>query len=501
MLSRERRRFADYLSRRRGLFALCALLCCVCYAHNAFSLNVRVDCEGFINEPGTLQGWMYIGRFGQAVLKPLLGNLRYNPYYSGLLFIAFFSFGAFLWCYLFHSADDSGGGREWIFAALYVTAHTWLYMFYFQMMAAEVALGILLVPVSLRAVCRVCEEGDWKLLFFLLAVALMVLAISTYQAITAMYITGAAACLLLRLRKNPQTSFARFVREGFAFVAPFAAALLVYRLIDKLVRQGNAGYLTQMIRWGVWKPGECLRAVLEYMGETIAGSEVYLPSFGVGLVALTAALAVSRQKGAPVWIAALVTVLSPFFMALLLGDRMMERMQFSLPLASAFLLYYASGSFGERFRGVLRLAVTLAAAVLCVASCARGMRLLYTDDVRYQQDLAMSERIYQDIEDACGGEDYDCTVFLGRWDAPLNEACHRSNVFGASLFGWDYSPIDQAQNSDRSWGFIQATLGLGGEKAKRAQQERAKALAEGMPAYPEDGYIRRAEGMVIVRLS
>ena len=92
-------------------------------------------------------------------------------------------------------------------------------------------------------------------------------------------------------------------------------------------------------------------------------------------------------------------------------------------------------------------------------------------------------------------------MFLGRWDAPLNEACHRSNVFGASLFGWDYSPIDQAQNSDRSWGFIQATLGLGGEKAKRAQQERAKALAEGMPAYPEDGYIRRAEGMVIVRLS
>ena len=92
MLSRERRRFADYLSRRRGLFALCALLCCVCYAHNAFSLNVRVDCEGFINEPGTLQGWMYIGRFGQAVLKPLLGNLRYNPYYSGLLFIAFFGY-------------------------------------------------------------------------------------------------------------------------------------------------------------------------------------------------------------------------------------------------------------------------------------------------------------------------------------------------------------------------------------------------------------------------
>lgn len=502
ILRRERKGIADYFSGRRWLLFLSMALCCICYIHNAFSLNIRVDCEGFINEPGTLQGWMSIGRFGQAVLKPLISNLNYNPYYSGLLFIAAFGLGAILWCYLFHAVYPQSR-YEWIFSAVYVTSHIWLYMFYFQMMAAEVALGILLVPISLRIVCMANKTKDLtvKTVLSVAAVALLVLAISTYQAIAVMYITGAAACLLLELYANREYSFSLFLRKGISFVISFAVSLLVYCLIERCVRQGNASYLARMIHWGVWTPGECIEAVLEYIGTAIKGDDVYLPTFGVGLATLLAALISKRMKSASVMIAAFVIALSPFLLALLLGNRMLERMQFALPLASAFMLYYAAESFGACCRRVPRSAVALLAVWLSVASCARGMRLLYTDDIRYQQDLAMAERVYCDINDVCGEGVYDCVVFVGKWDAPLNAACQKSDVFGGSLFSWDYSPWQQTLNSDRSWGFMHAALGMKGEKAEEWQRERAGLLAQEMPVYPEDGYISEKEGILIVRLS
>lgn len=101
------------------------------WGSNALSTTIRVDVEHFINNPGTMQGWLTIGRWGQPVIKAILGTTSFNPLFSGILFLVAWPMSGVAWIILIELVLGKQLKSRVLFLLPYLLANWWSYMFYF----------------------------------------------------------------------------------------------------------------------------------------------------------------------------------------------------------------------------------------------------------------------------------------------------------------------------------------------------------------------------------
>ena len=131
-------------------------------------------------------------------------------------------------------------------------------------------------------------------------------------------------------------------------------------------------------------------------------------------------------------------------------------------------------------------------------SVATNLRLLYTDDVRNQEDLRVAGQIAQDIQRMKGADNLPI-ICVGGYEARLNEASERVDMYGVSFLSWDYTPASLAGATGRVVG-IMNTMGIDINGTLEYQDE-AIELAKEMAHYPHNGYISVQDSYVIVKLS
>ena len=97
----------------------------------------------------------------------------------------------------------------------------------------------------------------------------------------------------------------------------------------------------------------------------------------------------------------------------------------------------------------------------------------------------------------------ECTVvFVGYQEADLPEWCRRTEMYGWSFYGWDYSMENPTGATHRICGFVQAYTGnVLREDATEEQKRHAVELAAQMKNFPEEGSVLVTEDCVVVRLS
>lgn len=504
------------------LFFVAFALSFFCWAYNFFTHNIRVDVEVFINEPGTLQGWLTIGRWGMYPLKLLLGNLHFNPYYAGALFLVLWPASSVAWLILLEYVANRRLKGRYFFVAAYLLSHWWSYGFYFTNQTTEIAFCMAIIPIATILIFSSVKLFEQRRIvpgtaMILTSLLICTICFATYQSLVLATISCMAAALffytdtLLVSRFNSKAF--TFLKRGLLCVGVFLLAFICYSIITSQFFSSTT-YLSDQIRWQADGLVNCIKAVLRYIRDVLLSSALG----ETGLYPLTLIFSfffvlhrLFRAKNNALIklfyaISYFVLIASPFLLALYMGSASIPRTQFSVPIVSAVLLIYVY----ERFPSLNKLGVKEVIAwgfcIFAIFATARGVALtcrnFYTDDIRYQQELSFAQKITDDLSSQYGGdlEKYP-VVFVGKWSAPLNQACKREDLWGVTLFEQDYMAYDNpAYNTFRINGFLRSALGVSYLDASPEQQEAAVVAANNMGTYPEKTSIQFVKGVIVVNL-
>ena len=126
------------------------------------------------------------------------------------------------------------------------------------------------------------------------------------------------------------------------------------------------------------------------------------------------------------------------------------------------------------------------------------LAFVYTDDIRYRDDVNTARMIASDLYQTEGYQELP-VIFVGEKDAELNGACLEADLYGYSFFKWDYSDGNPTGATWRILGFMN-TLGIDLEDGSRFA-EKALKTAENMPYFPQKGYISVQDKYVVIKLS
>lgn len=527
----------DYVKKYRRLIVVSVAAAILCFGFLAFSSNIRVDTEELINHPGTTVGWLTIGRYGLAFLKKILGLRVHSPIRSGFLFLVFFLLGANLLTFaIYHFSGKQEKYPYWIFLLLYTTSNIWSYQVYFSLQQAEVACAMFLLVAAAVLSMRACfmEKGKANLLRLLAATLFLVIGLGAYQALAVYYI---AVCMVLFLVFLDEQRFSYMgsgakVQKGqdrrllagiLELAVQFGVSYAIYHVIANTWFMAASDYMKNQMGWGRLSVVECVKNVLRTAKNILLGDGPRNFSFymvGVLLVVLLAVMTYRKKKtGTMVWngmrsvlflLALAGLLISPFLMTVYMGEMLVTRSQFALPVAAAFLgMYGVSGlkeiqvewnrKTKERILQVCKLCVLIS----IVIQTGYNLRLAYTDEVRFRQDVEKTEELLAALREANGGVlPEQPVIFVGYQKAELGSWCRRTEMYGWSFYEWDYSAAEPTGATHRIVGLVQAYTGnVLNESATEEEKTAAVELAETMQDFPEDGSVCKTEEFVVVRLS
>lgn len=538
----------DYVKKHGRLIAVSIAAAILCFGFLAFSSNIRIDTEELINRPGTTVGWLTIGRFGLAFLKRVLGLGVHSAFWSGLLFLIFFVIGANLLTFLlYHFSGKQESYPYWVFLLLYTTSNIWSYQVYFSLQQAEIACAMLLVVLAAWMSMRAGfgKKGRANLLRYLASTLFLVIGLGAYQALAAYYITicimlflvlldrklfcGAKETIRGGMRENAEHSreaMRRQDRELLAGIAKllvqFGVSYLLYHVIAHTWFMAGSGYMENQMGWGRLTVLECVKNVLRTARNLLLGNGPRNFSFftiGV-LFALALAVLACRKKrtGNGAWtktrlalfLLALAGLLaSPFLMTVYMGEMLVTRSQFALPVTAAFLGMYGIRGLREisvEKEGAKRWILRGCGALVCLALAVQAgydLRLAYTDELRFRQDAEKTEELLAALKGVNGGKlPEQPVVFVGYQGAELGGFCRRTEMYGWSFYEWDYSVDNPTGATHRIAGFVQAYTGnVLNENITEEEKKSAVMLTESMPDFPEEGSIQVTEEFVVVKLS
>lgn len=523
----------DYVREHWKLILLSIMAAVVCYGFLVFNDNIRIDTEELLNNPGTSLGWLTIGRFGLVFLKKVLGLVVHSVTKSGVLFFVFFLLGVHLLTFAIYRFSGRREYPYWIFVLLYSTSNIWAYQIYFSVQQAEVACAMFLLVVAAVMSVHACLTAEYKMrwLWLVPSTVLIVLGLGAYQALASYYI---AICILLFVvlldaweragigtDEMWQRRWNRRMIGGIAIlIGQFAAAYLIYSLIANRWFMATADYMGDQMGWGKYPLIDCVKNVLRTAKNVIVGIGPRNFSFYAIAVLLVAALvyALCRQERGErkttsfyLRILALLGLLAvPFLMTIYMGEMLVTRSQFALPVVSAFLGMYAIAGLREFWRADDRqrkeipyLLCRVAVVLVLVIQCGYNLRLAYTDEMRMNADVQKTQLLVEQLKAANDGEVPDVPiVFVGYQEAELPVWCRRTEMYGWSYYGWDYSEANPTGATHRIVGFVQAYTGEQlSENATSEQKEQAVELAEGMEDFPAEDSVRVTRNLVVVRLS
>lgn len=489
------------------------IMACICYLHMVFSLNVGIDTERIIQDEGALlDSWKAVGRQGLLLSKAVWTPGGYNPYFAGLLFLAgFILLGAFIafLCWTVSGKDDSY--PYGLFMVLFTVCPAWMPQFYFSLQRTEVVFGMFYAAVSVFALSRLIYFTGNKVIWTVLGLVSGVWSFCTYQGCVAFYI---GLCIIIFLMDFARTYEEKLWKEYamaiFKLIGGFAVIYIVNTVITRLFF-GMDIYLQGQIAWGKAPLAEIMGYIVKHIAKVMLwglGRVEYSSAYPFMCLFLAIVFfsfcrkrAINKSVKFVLFLALAGLALTPFLMTIYTGNQLVARSQFALQLVAAFGCMFAYGIWkkkeGAGYQWVCRAALVICVVVIWL-NVSTISRLLYTDDVRYQEDVRVASQIAEDVQRMPGAEGLPI-ICVGGYGAHLNHAARGADMYGVSFLAWDYTPANLAGATGRVVG-IMNTLGID-IAGTLDYQDEAIALSREMEHYPNQGYISVQDNYVIVKLS
>lgn len=490
----------------------------LCYAKQIFSLDYFIDMEVLVNYPGSYYNWLNIGRFGLVLQKIVLGLSWYNPYFEALLFLlALWGTGLFAGFLIRQAEPGLNRALTAVFSLVILIHPNYADQFQFRYQALEVVLGIWLLLLGSYGFVRWLRTGSR--IAFGLSLIPLVISYGTYQSTVNMQITIYLGLFLFWIYGQGE-EFKTVRRFILGAAAHFLLSFSGYFLLIKLFFEED-GYLSEKILWsaqdGIWLR---VRSIFSYLWSLLLGGEASYSAFftvvfsGAWILSGAALLFLIRKKGKILWyicgIAGLAV--SPVFLAVFMGGRVMNRAQLMLPLASGLLWLFACHSISDYLRtlGKERLQVWSVRAGLFLGiaglylNMAPAMRLIYSFDVVRRADMITAGQIIDDLAEFPSAYAGKPVVFIG-YRSPLSNAAAYSgeqadSYMVQSIFQYDYDFEPYSYYSTCRILNCFETMGYHFSKPEREMIPAAGEAAEGMVCWPLEGSIQELDDFIVVKL-
>lgn len=505
-----------------------------------------------------IQAEFSVGRQGIVWIKFLTGHILVNPLFAGVFTIFALTLTAMLWSYLlYYVSGIENGGAILSFSLILCSSTIFLETFYFKVQALEIAIGMCLAGLSLLFTYLWITKG--KIGWLTASIGLMLIYMSTYQALVLLFVIGAQMCFLLHFgcnilhisnRNSGPDSVSQHITDHspdskadcsmknmwsfvLKFIFAFALGLGINQLISKLFFSSGNAYLDNLFYWTQRPLTESLYNLAAYSFKTLVGIGIYYPETYPGMVLLTlfllflSARASSVNGGHPSARASkkdgnsaslrgekilyglnvLLLMLSPAYLPIAIGGRIPHRTQFNLPFTLAFCGWLAIVLLKSLNGRAVRFLSYLAAALVfltCYRQLSVDLDLGYTDQMRYQTDSAIAHDLIRAIDDLQGDLKKDEAyplVFVGSYEKPLNPSCVIGEVTGRSMFAWDVEPEPVGVwSGGRCLAFLNC---LGGDYTLADSDTIAAIYADSsdIPAYPAQDCVQLRDGVIVIKLS
>ncbi len=476
--------------------------------HLIFSMNIGIDTEVVINEPGATVSWETIGRQGLLATKFLLSLRNYNPYFSGLMFVLFFSLSGC--CFAFILWHFSGKRECYPFGALmllWCVSPIWMTQFYFSLQRVEVAISFFYVAISVGTMLAFVLDEKKKWYLLVLSYIFGIWCICSYQGNVALYISLVIACFFLHMLQEREEQDAiwywKKIGQSIAF---FLVIFLSNSLITKLFfTDGN--YIDDQVKWGTVPIWDSIKSVAGHIIYALTLHDARFASFFplgiIGAIFILIGVAKSFKNRGIKTIQILCIIglcASPFLMTIYMGAIPTARAQFALQFVSAFLCVIAY-VYIKKWNHKASLVGIASIVVVTWIMAQMIFRLQYTDDIRYEEDSFVGRDIASEIYRVVDEKNMDKpVVFFGARPDHLNAACKKIDMFGMSYFEAGYSEDNQTGATIRICRFMK-TLGYDFKDGYVDYSWAAFQVVDDMDAYPHAGFVKELDDCIVVKLS
>ncbi len=516
----------EYLEKYRSRILLMGLFVFLIHGAKLHSGIVGIDTEDLIHIQNDFYGgWLNTGRQGLYLLKWLTDSLQFQPYMAGLMTLIFLTAAVSAFFLLW---DKVIGKKSpvwaWIAGGLFLISHPILTeQLYFTLQSVEISMALLNTVVVLHLITRFREKGGiWNLI---LGTVLLVLNFSVYQAFVVVFIFSTVSVLLVesitRIKSETEITGKELLKGIFPYLSVFVAAFLINSVITRLFFS-ISDYLSGQILWGKFAITDNFRAIVGHVLKVLTGYEGIHYHFSFGLLCImilwltvNTVISVNREnsKKSPfgvIWFYFASLFVTPFLMTVVCGGAPVIRSQLVLPLLTGFLAYLVVGLLSKEFtkEGEKTFKCYKIGSVIAMLVCVVGIwsqtattqSLYYTDEMRYEQDVALGRELITEIDRARGQFNLPLVV-VGNKPFSGNHACVTGEIIGKSFFDHDVEVEPKYYWSTRRIVGFFHVLGADYEQAVQSKFPGAVAFSADMPVWPAEGSIQLYDSMVIVKLS
>lgn len=526
------RQYKEFIKENRWVPWIAVISVLLSYGLCLTGFRIGIDSEALLGDSTEqLNSWYTIGRYSLVFTKNLLGMRQFNPATENLLMMALMvCYGIFadflFWVF-------SGGSRKLkafyaVFPALFLTHPCFVQQYLFTLQAFEVALGLLCCLMAVFCITRFSFSGKRRERWLLIpGILLMVWGFGYYQALIPLYMAVALSVYLVyyefheRPAADPKESRIFYWRAALRHAAAFLVAFLLYELAVKavLIWQKGLGfvgdYLEEQVLWASNPAWVCIGHIKHYMREVLLGESVFYPRtfllFAV-LFAIRLVYRFAKQRRRDYILyaaAALLLVLSPFYLAVYQGSGVLMRTQMSLPFAAAFFGAAAASFLGNGWKSVgagkmLPAGAGILTAVGLLFAVYQGnisSKAVFSAYMTYENDKMTAAQLAVRMQelDAVFRSPGQRVAIIGQHRPYLPEGAGiREEVVGYSFFEWDYnSPLGVTK---RGAGLLTA-LGFPSRPVTREEYAIIRDYSAGMPIWPAEGSVIRLDDIIIIKFS
>lgn len=377
----------------------------------------------------------------------------------------------------------------------------------YSIMNSSLSIGILLVSLSIYTICvRIFPvsinlnieyknpsslQKSWS--WLLCSSFLCAFTIAIVESLAPYFILSAAFCVLFYIIYDYEAGFKQFFLKTVSFIAAFLIGFGVYSVIKAIL--GTNGYTDKLVHWGKESISDILMNWLGYLNFTFnaarPGSD--LSAISVLCFALILLLIGVRQKKLERFFLILFNGLCCFICAfalnIVIGGFSPIRTMIPLMLLTSAPWIIAIESLASY--KVVRVVPIMASAVILFYQGVWVNKIFTGANLAYQLDMEWGYDIGTEVMNVCpNGYSVKPLVFAGRY-------WHSSpEIIKIDAAGWSISAL-----ASKNMVYFLRTLGFEFIHSDRMQQAQGETYAEDMPVYPQEGYIREFDDMIVVRLS
>ena len=499
------------LCKQNKVYWICVVLTVVLsYGFTLTNFSIGVDDEKF-HHIFFEHGLLAQGRWGYVPLRSVFNSYLFLPFWRDFLALILMVTGLTFMCGVFRKYSEGRFDEKaaTIFTCLALSFSYIAHLFIFMM--ATIEIGLILILTGLTMFCF----AKWALekacfCFGILGALFLGYAIAFFETALFFYLIGTFSLLLLAYIHGVDDEASKmksFLLVLVKLVATVIGGVVIWFLggliLQRLLSIDTSGYvgghvyhdtsslaalLQSVVRFAIRFPVDRVRA-------TTSITEWLLLGASLAVIAVGIVYAVIRRR-ISIFLVAVGAVVSAYGMHVLLGQvRPPYRISitFSILIGFCVALAYIISSKNQWKKFNSRYLVVFATVWMVFYQSRVMNQIFFMDYQRYQHDVMLMHTIIHDLDGL--QKDYPI-LFIGMIPTYLP----RQEVAGNSIFNWDRSSLPTFELYARRIHLFFRMHGFPILHPGEIDEQQLRYYLIGMENWPREGYIRRTENFVVVKL-